>query len=343
MTPAGAQEFSRDGEVAGGALGRTAEEKVAILLLALGDPLGTKLLQSFDPADVKTIMQSASALGPIDRDDLENLIDDFAANFAKTLGIGTDFQNVKNLVEQAFSPDQLHSMLGELILSPQEPVWRKFSGGSENALVPYFLDEHPQTAAYILSNLDPDLAARCLSLLPRELRETTARRLLKLQPVQDGPSLVIQHCLEADLLTKADAALEEEGRRRVANLMNKLDREQSAAIIESLAAMRPEDAKKLRKMIFAFEDVSKLTQAARLTLFDKVPTEDVITALRGTPPEFKEAVLSSMGARARRMVEAELAGDTGEVGREGTAARRTIADMVLAMASRGELALPVED
>jgi flagellar motor switch protein FliG len=340
MTPAQGVQFSSALGSAGAASSRTPEENVAILLLALGNPLGTKLLQSFDSGDVKTIMNSASSLGLVNRDDLENLVDDFAAQFAKTLGLVTDFQNVRTLVEQAFSADQLNSMLGETTLPAQEPVWGSFSSGSENVLVPYLLDEHPQTAAYILSNLDADLAARCLSMLPREMRDTTAKRLLKLQPVQDRQSRLVQGCLQDDLLAKADATLEDEGRKRVANLMNKLDRAQSAAIIESLAATRPEEAKYLRSMIFAFEDIDKLSQPARLSLFDKVPTENVIPALMGMTPEFKEVVLSSMGARARRMVEAEIAGDKGEITKEGSAARRAIADMALAMASRGDIALP---
>ncbi|MBI3672077.1 MAG: flagellar motor switch protein FliG, partial [Rhizobiales bacterium] len=322
---------------------RSVEEKVAILLLALGNPLGTKLLQSFDPRDLRAIMNSASTIGPVERDDLELLVDDFAAQFAKTLGINTSSDHIRSFVEQAFPPDQLNSLLGHGNRAAAEPVWRKFSEGSENALVPYLLDQHPQTTAFVLSNLESDLAARCLSMLPRELRDAAARRLLKLQPVKDVPAQHLRQCLEEDLLAKADLNLENEGRSRLASLMNKLEREQSAAIIESLAATWPEDAKRLRGMIFSFEDIDKLAQPARLALFDKIPTEQVIPALRGMPPDFKEAVLSSMGARARRMVEAELSNDSGQVGKEGQAARRAIADAALAMAQRGEILLPAAE
>jgi flagellar motor switch protein FliG len=322
---------------------RSGREKVAILLLALGKPLATKLLQSFDPAEVKAIMNSASALGNVDKDDLEALVDDFAAQFAKTLGLSTDFRHVRSLMEQAFAPDQLNSMLGDVPLAPGEPIWRKFSAGSENALVPYLLDEHPQTITFILSNLDADLAARCLAMLPRDLRDSAAKRMLKLQHVESRPADILQECMQHDLLAKSDAGAEEAGRSRVASIMNKLDREHSEAILESLMASRPEDARKLRSMIFSFEDVAKLEQVHRLALFDKVATEQVIPALRGTTAEFKELVLSSMGARARRMVESELQNDNGQVSKEGQAARRAIADLAIAMAGRGEIALPVDE
>jgi flagellar motor switch protein FliG len=322
---------------------RSGREKVAILLLALGKPMATKLLQSFDAEDVKAIMNSAQALGKVDKDDLERLVDEFAAQFAKTLGLAMDFQQVKSLMEQAFAPEQLNSMLGDVPLAPGEPIWRKFSGGSENALVPYLLDEHPQTVTYVLSNLDAELAARCLSMLPRDLRDSVARRMLKLQPVQAKAADVLQACMQQDLLARGDAGAEDAGRGRVASIMNKLDREQSEAILESLMAARPEDAKKLRGMIFSFEDLGKLTQPHRLALFDKVPTEQVIPSLKGMDANFKEMILSSMGARARRMVEAELQGDTGQITKETTAARRAIADLAISLAGQGAIALPAGD
>jgi flagellar motor switch protein FliG len=321
---------------------RTAAENVAILLLALGSPMSARLLQLLEPSDVKTVMSSASSLGPIDRDDLDLLIDDFAAHFARTLGISTGFDSVRNLVAQALTPDQLESLLSAPATSAPEPIWHKFASGSENSLVPYLLDEHPQTVAYILSQLDADLAARCLAMLPRDLRNTVVKRLLKLQPVHDRPSRLVQDCLHRDLLVRTDAAVEEEGRIRVAKLMNKLDREQSSAIIDCLAEIRPKEAKRLRDMIFSFEDIGLLSQSARLALFDKVPTDQVVLALRGMPGEFKDMVLTAMGARSRRMVEAELAGDNGQVRKESLAARRAIADTALSMAARGEIVLAGE-
>ncbi|MFT3988578.1 FliG C-terminal domain-containing protein [Aestuariivirga sp.] len=319
---------------------RAAPERVAILLLALGNPLGTKLMQSFEPTDVKKIMESAASLGPIERGDLEGLVDDFAAQFARTLGLETGFEHVRSLVEQAFTPDQIDTMLGPARITPEDPVWRAFGEGSENALTPYLLDEHPQTIAYILCQLDPDLAARVLALLPRDARDGTARRLLKIQPVQPDVSAIVQQALREDLLNRSDAGLEDEGRRRVASLMNKLDREQAAAIVESLAATRPEEAKRLRGMIFSFDDLDRLTQSARLSLFDKIDTGQVVQALRGASLTLKESVLSALGARARRMVEAELANDTGAVTPDVHKARRAIAEAALAMAQRGEINLP---
>jgi flagellar motor switch protein FliG len=322
---------------------RTGRERVAILLLALGEKLGPQLLQKFDAGEVKAIMESASSIARVEKQDLDLLVDDFAAHFARALGLGTDFEAVKSLVERAFSPGELSKMLGSQIMQAGEPVWRKFSGGMENTLVPYLLDEHPQTIAFIFSKLDPDFAARCLSILPGDFRITVARRLLKVQAVHEDVQKLVEQALERDLLAKADANLEAEGRGRLAAMLNKLDRDKSGEILAGVAAWKPDEAAKLKRMIFSFEDLGKLAQDARLALFDKLQPDQVVAALKGMDAAIKEVALSSLGARARRMVEAELASDKGGRTKEGDAARAAIVARVLDMAQKGELELPSGD
>ena len=56
-------------------------------------------------------------------------------------------------------------------------------------------------------------------------------------------------------------------------------------------------------------------------------------ALRGAEAEIKETILSSLGARARRMIESELNDAAAEVTKEVIFARRAIAEMALRLAS----------
>ena len=154
---------------------------------------------------------------------------------------------------------------------------------------------------------------------------------------------VVERILEEDLLARQDAGLEAEGRSRLAALLNKLDRDKSGEILAGVAAWKPEEAARLKRMIFSFEDLGKLSQEARLALFDKLQTDQVVMALKGVDTALKEVALSSLGARARRMVEAELTSDRGQRTKEGDAARGAIVARVLEMVQRGDIELPSDD
>jgi hypothetical protein len=62
-------------------------------------------------------------------------------------------------------------------------------------------------------------------------------------------------------------------------------------------------------------------------------------ALRGTDPQFRDTVLSSMPSRGRRLVEGELNAGAFAPPQDIAKARKAIAEIVLGMASRNEIEL----
>jgi flagellar motor switch protein FliG len=312
--------------------------KAAIILLALGGSLGSRLMKEFEPGEIKQFASSAASLSEIDPNLLDELIDEFSSEMNKPVLLQGGDRPTRNFLAEALPADQVNMILGFEDV-PFVPVWQNFMAGSENTLAPYLLDEHPQTVTFILTKLDLDLSARIISLLPRELRDSVTRRLLKMQSVAPAPGKAVQQCLQVDLLTQADTGLEKEGLARMATLLNKMDKEQVDKILDGLRAVRPSEAAALKKLLFSFDDIPKLEQKYRLILFDKVQTEQVMLALRGAEGELKETILSSLGARARRMIEAELNGGEVEVTKEVSAARRSIAETALRLASTGEISI----
>ena len=97
---------------------------------------------------------------------------------------------------------------------------------------------------------------------------------------------------------------------RIADIINGLEPADADDVMKALEAARPQDAKAVRSMLFSFLDLPRLSQRARALLFDKLSTDLVVLALRGTDAEFREAALSAMAARSRRLVEGELASPT---------------------------------
>ena len=93
---------------------------------------------------------------------------------------------------------------------------------------------------------------------------------------------------------------------RIADILNRMEREIIDGILTNIEEARPDTAKALKRLMFRFEDIAKLSAEGAHDDLRQVPAEQVVLALRGTEAEFKELVLSSMASRARRMVENEL-------------------------------------
>jgi len=166
-------------------------------------------------------------------------------------------------------------------------------------------------------------------------------RMLAIKPVADETIAAVERALSEDLIATA-APTSHFG---IADILNRLEKAQTEDVLKSLAAVRPDDAKALKNLLFTFEDMVTLPQATRTTVLDQVPIERLILALRGTEPTFQTEILSALGARSKRMAEAELQGGTTAPPREITEARRAIVDTVLKLAAKGSIQLrpPDED
>jgi flagellar motor switch protein FliG len=312
-------------------------DKVAALLLAMGKPVAGRLLKHFDPLELRQITKSASGLGAVPTPVLEALVEEFSSHFSNGLDLLGNAGEAEQLLTGAFPPEQVADILSDVLGSSNSGMWEKLAGIPENVFAAYLLKEHPQTAAFILSKLSPSHAAKISAEFPRDFRNEALRRMLSLESVPDSTLRSIEGVLQEDLLNAAARHSGASPHTRMANIINQLEPEAMEDVLQSLALARPKEVEILRKLLFSFDDMLKLSAKARATVFDKIPTERVVLALRGSQAEFRDAVLSSLTSRARRLVESEL--DDGSVvsPRDVAKARRAIADLVLDMVQRSEI------
>ncbi len=312
-------------------------EKVAALLLAMDKPLAGRLLKKFDSLELRQITRAASELGSLSPPALEHLIGDFSNNFETGAELIGSAGEAQELLAGALPPEEAAEILSDVLGNSNKSLWDRVSTIPESALASYLGKEHPQTCALILSKVTPATAAKVIVHLPRDLRNELMRRMLTHKPVMDPMLRLLELTIHEDLLLNVARNTGSDTHSRIADIINKMDREQIEDVLSSLSQERPKDAEVLRGLLFTFDDIAKLSSKARTTLFDRVPADQVVMALKGTDAGFRELILSSMAARARRMVESELATSGPAPQRDVVKARRAIADFALEMAEKNEI------
>jgi len=325
---------SRAGGVARVLLGA---EKVAALLLAMDKQVAGRLLKRFDPLELRQVTRAAAELGSVNPATIEHLIADFTEQFTAGAELLGSAGEAESLLAGALPEDQAAEILSDVLGNSNKAMWDRLSAAPEAALATYLQKEHPQTFAFVLSKLSSGSAAKVMALTPRELRNSLMKRMLSPRPVMDPMMRLLERTMHEDLLLNVARNTGGDTHSKIADIINKMEREQIDEVLNALAEDRPKDAETLRGLLFTFEDIAKLSAKARTAVFDKAPADRVVLALKGTDASFREMILSSMGARARRMVEAELNGGGPAQQRDVLKARRAIADMVLEMAERNEI------
>ena len=158
----------------------------------------------------------------------------------------------------------------------------------------------------MLSNLSSAAAAAALLTLEKPVRSEIVKRMMSMANIPEAATRIVENQLRARLLAESSTRDTSAGQIRVATVLNELEKEQLDEMMEDLEKSGTPDLHELKSRLFSFEDVLLLTQKARVALFDSVSTELVTLALRNSQASLAEAVLSSIGARSRRMIESEL-------------------------------------
>lgn len=327
------------------ALEMTRAQKAAAILVAMGKPSASKLLKFFKQEELKALVEGARLLRTISQSDLEKIVAEFEAEFAEGAGLMDSGDQMDTILNETLSQEEMNALMGVdqpvTVENGPPPVWPDVEKADPARIAAFLTQEHPQTAALVLSKLSPGSAANVLLVLDRDVRSEVVKRMMSMATIPEVATGIIEDQLRARLLSESATRDTSAGQIRVASVLNEMDKDKLDEVMQELEHSGAPDVQGLRARLFAFEDIVQLTQKARVALFDSISTELVTLALRNASPALTEAVLSSIGARARRMIESELGQDPGSVSSADiTRARKAIAAGAIRMAREGAFELP---
>ncbi len=326
-------------------LALTRPQKAAAILVAMGKPAASRLLKFFKQEELKALIEGARLLRTIPQSDLEQIVAEFEAEFTEGAGLLDSADKMDTILSESLSPEEMSAIMSgkrpEAAQAVAPPIWPELEKLDPARLGEFLSGEHAQTSAMVLSKLSPSAAAKVLLTLEKPLRNVVIARMATLSAVPETATRIVENQLRSRVLTDASAKDNTAGQVRVASVLNELDKPQLDELMQDLEQTGTLDLAAIRARLFAFEDVLLLTQKARVALFDGLSSELVTLSLRGADPEMVEAVLSSIGARSRRMIESELAQAADNVqAKDIGQARKEIAATAIRMAREGAFELP---
>lgn len=317
----------------------TGAEKVGVLLLALGKERASGLLKKFNPEELNIIVRSTEVMPTISASELEKIVEEFESQ----LGLGTPFvgrpEDVKRLVTDVITENK-SSLDADSFVAHQD-IWARFAALQDDILHGYMRAQSPQVAAYYLDRLGSERASSILKSFSPAERNDLMNRILGLGQVAPQVIEALETSLHAELFDNDRRSSDKH--LTMAGILNNLDKDESAAILQYLTSIKPKDAEAIRKMLFKFEDLVMLPARAMTVLMDGIPVERTVIALQGADAELQNKVLAALSPRARRMAEAELQGPANVAARDVAEARRAIVDSVLRLSAEGTIEVPTQE
>jgi flagellar motor switch protein FliG len=310
-------------------------QRAAALVLAIGSGKASAILDHLSPDEVAMLAEEVAHLG------------DFDAGTRNALMAGT--LNHMMSIDPAAEAQALRArarameMAAELAdletFDPMQPF--KFLQKVElDQAVQFLRNEHPQTAAVILSAQPPGLAAKILAEFDSMESGDIALRIATIG--RTPPELVYR--IEQAMRKRLSEAEEDDGTPRdgpkeLADILNNADRDIEKTVLEHLSEHDRELAERVRSLMFVFEDICTLEDRAIQQVLQQVNTSALALALKGADAEVKDTLLRNLSERARESLleEVDL---LGAVRKQDVAeARTSIVAAIRALEASGQIVI----
>ncbi len=312
-------------------------EKVAILLIQLGEEVTAEIFSRLDMEVITEISKYIATAKTIDKPIAMAILDEFYAIIKSNQYLSTGgLEYAKEILYKALGPEKAKSIIERLTKSMQSTQSFNFlSKIKPQQLADFIVNEHPQTIALILAHMHPTDAANVLSYFSDDLRAAVAMRMANLGDISPQIIKRVSTVLESKLEALASYKVEVGGPRAVADIFNRLGQKDAKATIEQIEQIDEQLASAIKEMMFTFEDIVNLDNTAIREILKAVDKKDLMLALKSASEELKERFLSNMSQRAREAFEEEMQFMGAVKVKEVEGAQRKIVEVVQKLAEEG--------
>jgi len=316
-------------------------EKIAILLLQLGDDLTSEVFTHLDIETITEISKYIAQSSGIDKAIATSILEEFYAIFQSNQYISTGgMEYAKEILYRVLGPEEAKKVLDKLAKSMQSVSnFAYLSKVRPQQLADFIINEHPQTIALILAHMEPNSAAETLGYFTDDLRAEIAIRMANLGDI--SPSVVkrVSTVLENKLESLTSYKVEVGGPRAVAEVFNRLGQKAAKATLAYIEQIDEQLATSIKEMMFTFEDIEKLDNNAIREILKVSDKKDLMLALKSSPEELKQKFMNNMSQRAGEafMEEMQFMGAVKVKDVEG--AQRKIVEVVQSLAEEGVIQL----
>ncbi|NLZ93504.1 MAG: flagellar motor switch protein FliG [Firmicutes bacterium] len=283
-------------------------KKAAILLMALGPSLSSKILRHFNESDIERISLEIANTTKVEVSAMEQVLEEFLlVTQAQRYVLDGGLDYAKKLLEETLGNQKAHEIIKKLKDASQIKPFIFARKADPKQLSNIIGREHPQTIALILSYLEPQQAAQILSDLPDEQQADIAQRIAMMDRTSPEVLKEVELVLEERLSSVAqqDYAVAG-GIGTLVDILNSVDRGTEKLILEELEQEYPKLVDEIRKRLFIFEDVIGLDNASIQRIIREVDHKDLALALKGSSEEVRERIFQNVSKRAAEMLREDI-------------------------------------
>lgn len=317
-------------------------ERAAIFLLGVGEETATQVMRHLSAKEVQQVGEAMAGISGLTNKDVSGVLAKFCneASEINPLAV-TAPEFTKRVMTSALGEGRAKSILSRVMDKPEEHSgvdalhWM-----AAEAIAEVLVEEHPQIAATVLTQLEDDHAAEVLALFPDELQKDLILRIARMQELDPRAMEELDRVMSSQLgkLQKSPPR-KVEGVNNAAAILNATSSSLEKVLLESLQSTDQELGDEVKEKMFVFDNLMSLDDRGFQRLIREIATENLVVALKGVDMALQERFFNNMSERAADILKDDMEAKGPVKVSEVEAAQKQILITAQTLADEGELML----
>jgi|LakMenEpi03Aug12_release.lakeMendotaPanAssembly.Ray.scaffolds.fasta_scaffold189363_2 flagellar motor switch protein FliG len=325
----------------------TKAQKLAAFLIIVGPELAPELMKQLRDPEIELVAREMANMDVVDFQLQEKILDEFCEligdGLSAALG-GMSF--VQRALEAAKGTHAASSiLLRALPASSSMDAVRELSQMDTRQIYNIIKNEQPQTVAFIMSYLDAKQVSQIIPLFSPQAREEIVERLGSMDSISSELINKVLKSLGRHLSSGPQqySVHRRGGAHAAAQLLNSLDKDLSKDLLSRIEERNAELGEAIRKRLFTFGDIARLSQRDIQRLLRDIETQDLAIAMRNASEPAKRALFGAMSRRASESLKEEIDLQGPVRNKDVEAAQERIITQIMTLSEAGEIDISPED
>lgn len=297
----------RDGAASEGPLaGMGKEQVVAAFFIALGQEVGVRVLRELEQDEAAQVGRAIAACEAVAHNAGMHALEMVRQRIedGEYLDLGGE-KLARALMSEAVAPWWANSVLDAAQWDDESP-WELLVKTGADQMAPFLSHEHPQTIAFILSQVPAATAGGILAHFSERLQADVAYRMATMGEVMDATTERAERVLRSMFGEMRSRLLDVGGPKVLADVLNRTGSSVEKNVLDQIDAQDPEVAESVRNLMFVFNDIAKLTDRETQILLKATDQKDLAVALKAATEELKDKVLGNLSEKVCTFITEEM-------------------------------------
>ncbi|PAZ01590.1 MAG: flagellar motor switch protein FliG [Spartobacteria bacterium AMD-G5] len=322
-------------------------QKLAAFFIIVGPELAPELMKQLRDPEIEAVAREMAMMDVVDFKLQEKIMEEFCGLIGEGLSTalgGMAF--VQKALEAARGPQEASDiLLKALPASNSIDAVRELSKMDTRQIFNVIKNEQPQTVAFIMSYLDAKQVSQIIPLFSPQAREEIVERLGTMDSISSELIGKVLKSLGKHLSSGPQkySLHRRGGVIAAAQLLKSLEKDLSKNLLTSIEERNAELGEAIRKKLFTFADVERLSQRDIQRILRDVEQADLAISVKSASETLRRAIYGAMSKRAAESLkeEMEILGPTRS--KDVEAAQERIIAQVMQLSESGEIDISPED